>query len=193
MPAAGQPGEVRWGKACPASARVGRVWTAHHQLGVSRRPSSCTVCLPECSWPSLAPSGPFLEEPAWFKASWSRRTRRPLLAPQTSQSSPYKMCQCTHARIARPNPWGWSDSQLCAVLGLLLGGGQVKQCVDKVQSRVVRGTRRRNARSVLHKTRTKDWNRQKRLNVIISVSPVTAALAFSPVGNNNIAFSKLIA
>lgn len=190
MPAAGQPGEERRGAACLC---MGRYSMNRSPPAWCQQEAELLHSLPESSWPSLTPSGPFQEEPAWFKASWSRRTRCPHLTPQTSQPSPYKICQWTYARIARPNPCGRSDSQLCAVLGLLLGGGQVKQCVDKVQTRVVRGTRRRNTRSVQHTTRTRDSNRQGRLNVIILVCPFTAALAFSPVGNNNSAFGKLIA
>lgn len=55
-----------------------------------------------------------------------------------------------------------THSLLGAALGLLVGGGQVKQCVDEVQNRVVmRGTcRRRNARPILQGRW--DSNRQKK-------------------------------
>lgn len=68
-PAACQPAERREGVACLPKNR------ARHQLGVSERPGSGLDCLPESSRLSLAPSGSFQEESAWFRASWSRRMK----------------------------------------------------------------------------------------------------------------------
>lgn len=101
----------------------------------------------------LSPAGP-----AQLPLSPSRKSQHDSELPGPGERgalpTPIRMCQWTHTHIAQPNPYGWWDSQRCALLGLILGGGQAKQCVDKVQSRVVRGTQRRSKRSVLHQTDT---------------------------------------
>lgn len=162
-----------WGKNCSC-----------HQLGVSKRPGSSSDNLPESSRPSPAPSESFQEEPAWFRASWSRRKRCPPHPQQNVPMNTYAYCSAQSLRmVRRPTLYSglyWEDAKLNNVL--------IKSRAEWWEER------REGARGMCCTKRTGSKHAEMlKCNYFSSFCFLTVVMAFSHVGNNNTTLTNLTA
>lgn len=188
MPAACQPGEERPGVACLCKARY-ELLTTSLVSARGRAPAQ-----PAC----LSPVGP-----AWLPLGPFRKSQHDSKLPGPGEQG----APASHPKLPSPPPTECANEHTHVLLGPIPVDGQTANSV------LYLGFCWEEAKlnNVLIKSRTEWWEQpaeetrrpfhkdegfsqtKKRLNVTISVCPVTAALAFSPVGNNNVGRTKLIA
>lgn len=143
MPVACQPSEQRKGVSC--SVRV--------RSSPARCQREAKLWLRRSAGVQPAPYGQCPKNPQHDSELPSRRRKFPPRPPQTAKPAH----QHTNTHITQPSPCGQWDSQLRAILKLTLGGGQVKQRADKVQSRAMRGTSYCNAQGVDSQSQDHLW------------------------------------